>query len=353
MNILFVIGKLEYSGAENVLRAIAPELHKMGHEVTIALRFDCNHTCFEEIPLVYYGGTPVKRVMNLRKIVKERNCDVVVSFGFPYNLDCALLKLAARCKVILCERHDPSRIVRTKRQKQLKRLLYPLADGYIVQTNTTAEYYRQHVTAKAERVCVIPNPVRIVPEVRQKERIQRGLFVTVGRYDDAQKNHSLLINAFARFHQMHPECELRLYGEGEDRDAYEQLIAHHHAEGFIRLMGYSTNPIADMEKADVFCLTSNYEGMPNALIEAMSLGMPCISTRCGGGAAQELIEDGKNGLLTPCGDETALVNAMEKLYANTQFKDELAHQALGIIDQLSIGRIARMWEAFIAKINQA
>ena len=108
-------------------------------------------------------------------------------------------------------------------------------------------------------------------------------------------------------------------------------------------MGYEKNPIQAISTADIFCLTSNYEGMPNALIEALSLGLPCVSTKCGGGAAEELISDGINGLLINIDAESELVCALEKIAASKDFKETLGNNARNIINELSISKISSKW----------
>lgn len=347
MRILFVIGKLEYSGAENVLRTIAPLISGMGNDVYITLRFDRNAHDYNGIPVFYYGGNQIIRLFKLRRIVSEKNIDAIVSFGFPYNLDCALIKRFVKARVILCERHDPSRIIRTKKQIIGKKLLYPMADGYVVQTKVTKQFYLNHFSSNEEKVHVIPNPVREIPRECVSLNNRRHEIVTVGRYDNKQKNHIMLIRAFSAFHKNHSDYVLRLYGEGPDRELYQKEIRKLNMQSYIVLMGYSHNPIADIADADVFCLTSNYEGMPNALIEAMSLGLPCISTKCGGGAAEELINSGENGLLIDMNAEDQLIDALNKIVDDRGFNQRIGVKAREVIITLSKDRIAIEWEKFI------
>ena len=350
MRILFVIGKLEYSGAENVLRTIAPLISEKGNDVYIALRFDCSTHDYKGIPIFYYGGSQINRLFKLRKIAWKNDIDVIVSFGFPYNLDCALIKQFVKSRVILCERHDPSRIIRTKKQEIGKKFLYPMADGYIVQTNVTKQFYLNHVSSKEEKIQVIPNPVREIPGECVSLKNRKHEIVTVGRYDNAQKNHLLLIRAFSIFHNKHKDYVLKIYGEGADRELYKKEIQRLNMEKFISLMGYSNNPMAAIANADVFCLTSNYEGMPNALIEAMSLGLPCISTKCGGGAADELIVNGENGLLVDMNAEDQLIDALNRVVDDRDFNQKIGLNARSIVRKLSKERITDEWIKFMQYI---
>lgn len=350
MKILFLIGMLNFSGAENVLRAIASSLKKAGNEVYISVRVDSGEKGYNGIPIYAYEGNSIQRIVKIRKTIKSKKIDVVVAFGFPFNLDAVALRIFTDVKAVLCERHDPSAIKRTALQKLEKSILYPLADGYIVQTKKTKEYYLSHYTKKENEICVIPNPVRYdKPEcVADKER--RKEIVTVGRYDNMQKNHIMLINAFQQFHKDFPDYVLKIFGEGDDRKLYEQRIAELGAQEYMMLMGFEKNPIKQIALADIFCLSSNYEGMPNALIEAMSVGLPCVSTKCGGGAAEELIVDGENGLLIDINDEKGLSEAFVRLASDRTINKQIARKAYMINDTLSLESISKEWEVFLRDI---
>ena len=351
MRVLFVIGKLQFSGAENVLRAIAPLIKQDGYDVYIALRYKCDEREYQGIQLFDYSGSIYQRNRKLSRIINSNRIDVVVSFGFPYNLDCSLVKLTAKCKVILCERHDPVSVSRTKKQRIEKQLLYPLADGYIVQTHRTAEYYLEHYTHNPKCVFVIPNPVRYCKPTCVSNMERRKEIVAVGRYDNRQKNHLMLMNAFLIVHEKQPEYILKLYGDGEDRQLYEKTIKEAGAQDYIILMGYEKELIKKIATGDIFVLSSNNEGMPNALIEAMSLGLPCISTDCGGGAAAELINDHENGLLVPVNDVNKMAEAILFLIEHPDVKVKLAKEAYKINDRFNLKAISRMWEASIDSIT--
>lgn len=350
MKILFLIGYLSFSGAENVLKAVAYSLLKLDCDVCISIRVDSEERNYCGIPIYPCTGNPVQRLKKVIKIIKDNNIDIVVAFGFPFNLDAAVIKVLTGEKIVLCERHDPSSVKRRFSQKLEKKLLYPIADGFVVQTNKTKRYYLSHYTKQEQKVCVIPNPVRYAkPEcVANHQRAKE--IVTVGRYDNKQKNHIMLIRAFCRFHNEHLDYLLKIYGEGSDRPAYEAEISKLQAERFVLLMGFEEKPIKKICNADIFCLTSNYEGMPNALIEAMSIGLPCISTRCGGGAAEELIVDGKNGILIDIDNEDALLSAMDRLAEDRYLNQHIANEAYAINETLSLENITKRWKQFLEAI---
>ena len=343
MNILFLIGSLKFSGAENVLRALTPRMNQNDNKVFIAIRTETDEKNYKGVPIYSFTGRSKERIAQLKQLIKKEKIDVVIGFGFPFTLDCAILKLQTKCKIIMCERHDPSSIKRTRIQRILKKVLYPLADLYIVQTKKTKEYYLNTFTKKSQKVIVIPNPVREVDYgcVAKDERNHE--IVTVGRYDNNQKNHILLIRAFAIFAENHPDYTLKLYGEGDDRKLYQNLVDELKLGEKVEWVGHVDNPIQHICTADFFCLTSNFEGMPNALIEAMSIGLPCITTDFGGGAALELITDGYDGLIIPVDNEAALVKAMCKVADDRDNNQKLGLNAFKIRERLSVEKISDEW----------
>lgn len=343
MKVLFLIGMLKFSGAENVLKSISKEMLDKGVDVSIAVRVQHDADHYEGVPVYSCVGSGKERILHLRKLIKEQGIQIVVGFGFPFTLDAVLLKLLTGCKAVVCERHDPSSIQRSKLQSLEKKVLYPLADKFVVQTHLTKKYYLAQYTRKEEKVSVIFNPVRYEKPGCVADACRKKEIVSVGRYDDAQKNFTMLIQAVAQLHDAHPEYVLRLYGEGNDRGKYEALIRDLNAEDYIFLMGYESKPLEKIKDAEVFCITSNYEGMPNALIEAMSVGLPCVATDCGGGAAAELIRNEENGILIPCSDVKRLVEAIQYMIENKDAAWDMARNAYLINDELSLEEITKKW----------
>lgn len=120
----------------------------------------------------------------------------------------------------------------------------------------------------------------------------------------------------------HPKYKLDIYGEGNKREELNNLIIKNNLEDKVSLRGNSDKIFNELQNSDIFVLTSDYEGMPNALIEAMAMGLPVISTDCKGGGANFLIRDGVNGMLIPIGDYDVLVKAMRKLIEDRKFAEE-------------------------------
>ena len=172
------------------------------------------------------------------------------------------------------------------------------------------------------------------------------IIVTTGRLNK-HKNHSLLICAFKRIVAFFPDYRIIIYGEGPERLNDEILIRKLGLQEYVLLPGTTNNVPEKIYKASLYVLTSDFEGMPNSLMEAMALGLPCISTDCPCGGPRELIVSGKNGMLVPVGDEDALANAMKKLLNDERYAIELGKNAMKIREELSMDIICRKWYEYL------
>jgi glycosyltransferase involved in cell wall biosynthesis len=172
--------------------------------------------------------------------------------------------------------------------------------------------------------------------------------VSVGRLT-AQKNQALLIRAFARIAGRTKE-KLRLYGAGELREELQALIESLGLSERVRLMGLSGNVAGDVRNARMFVLSSDYEGLPNALLEAMAMGLPCVSTDCQGGGPAMVIENGVNGLLTPIGDEEALAAAMLRLLQNPEEAEAMGRAAKKAAERFRPDAVFEQWRQYAEDI---
>ena len=188
--------------------------------------------------------------------------------------------------------------------------------------------------------CIIYNPLKENLPFADEEKSK--YVVTIGRLTE-QKNHKLLISAFEKFVQNHPNHELRIYGNGPLKAELENFAKGLGISDKVRLMGAVENVTEHIKDAEMFVLSSDFEGMPNVLAEAMAMGLPCVSTDCLGGGAAALVENEKNGLLIPCRDVEQLYNAMERIVSDVEFSDKIASNGKLLIDQLSVENITSQW----------
>lgn len=155
----------------------------------------------------------------------------------------------------------------------------------------------------------------------------------------------MLIRAFAKVKDTFPSYKLVIYGEGYLRSELEKLIADLGLVGRVDLPGTTTKILEEVKRSKVFCLSSDYEGMSNAMIEAMCLGTPVISTKVSG--TDELINDGENGLLVDLGDIDGLAQAFNRLLGDENLQKQFADKCLAMSPIFKIDSIVKKWEELI------
>ena len=172
--------------------------------------------------------------------------------------------------------------------------------------------------------------------------------VITARLDDRQKNISMLLRAFKRFSANY-DYQLLIIGDGPDQNRFQQYIDDNGLQGRAVLLG--RQPVYEyLCQAKIFVLPSNYEGMPNSLIETMAAGLPCIAADCSGGGAAALIQDHVNGILIQVGDENGLVQALEELADNSELRNLLSRNAYEINAALEFNHIIEMWMSYIESV---
>ena len=347
MNILFVNENLDYGGAGKVLVWLANSLAGNGQEVTfltyrkgterLKLSGRIRHTHLEITDEESGAKNVLKTALALRKYIRENSFDTAIAFSEPSQtrLAAAACGLSIRC--IFSQRLDPH----TVEKKTLMQFVYRRADYYVFQTDGARQYYPESIK---KRSTVIPNPV--IPS-------KNGIFVgkrnkkivSVGRLDVFQKRQDLLIKAFKSIASEFPEYTLEFLGDGPDRGELEVLSSD--ISDRIFFPGVSDSVQEDIREAAMFVLSSDFEGIPNALMEAMSLGVPCVSTDCSPGGAAELIRDGENGLLVPTGDAGKLAEAMKRYIIDPEFAEQMGRNALMISETFSQEKIFDQWISVI------
>ena len=169
MNIIFLIGQLRYSGAENVLRCIATEIAHAGHNVEIMVRAEgYENETLPDVTIKYCGakGNALQRRLGrnkkIRNEINDFKADVVIGFGFPMNFDAVAASIGTSAKSIICERMDPYTCSENKQFELQKKIYYKFADGYVVQTPSIQKFYREHYAGKKK---VAPSPFHFVYRV--------------------------------------------------------------------------------------------------------------------------------------------------------------------------------------------
>ena len=350
MKILMIIKKLHYSGAPKMFLWVAKSLASLGSDVTILTYKDYT---FDEIPenvkvvrLNLESASFFKRVREIRKRIKEIQPDCSISFLLDSNILNVLACLGLKTKSVICERNDP---FKPKYYKlKFARPLFRMANGAVFQLPKVAHFYK---CIKAP-TAVIPNPVMVSDDEIQIDEFEKrmNVVVTVGRIDTVQKRHDILIRAFCLFSKIHPEYILHIYGDGhdpKDEIRIRDLIHELSLDEKVCLMGVTPHPKTAIKNAKFFVLTSDFEGIPNSLLEAMSIGLPCISTDCRPGGAAYLIQNGINGLLAECGNEKQIAEQMCRLAENPNDAENMGLEARKIVETYSEKKIAVLWMNYL------
>ncbi len=224
--------------------------------------------------------------------------------------------------------------------------LFSCAAGVILQTERSRSFFCRKVGEKAVILPNSLNPAFIRPRY---EGAREKRIVSVGRMD-ANKNHEMQLRAFAALKDKYPEYSLEIYGDGELRSHIEETAAGLGIAERVFLPGVVQDVAARIWRASLFLLTSYSEGVSNALIEALALGLSVIATDVPSGGTEELMEDGVNGLVIPAGDQTALTRAMDRLLGDADYADRLGREAAGIQQRLAPGRVNPMWKDYFEEI---
>lgn len=351
--LLVSIGTLSSGGAERVLSILSNDFASHYDEVIYLTWID--------IPDFYQINQKVRRICvekesksnNLfkktiwfRNFVKHENPTVILSFLAPFNVLVSFALMGVKRKLIVAERNDPRYIWNGIIQKRLRNLAYQMADGILVQTENNKLYFQGTLFTKTS---VIYNPIIMADDyvgcainTPKKQRI-----VAVARLT-AQKNPEMLLLSFKEFYTSHPNYTLTIYGEGPYRPYIEKMVKELGLSGIVHLPGAVKNVWDNIKDAECFLMSSFYEGMPNALLEAMCLGLPCISTKVSG--AVDLINNGNNGILIDLNDKMAMSKALCEVVDNKILNKTLAVNASKLYKLLKIDIVSNLWLDYIDKI---
>ena len=279
----------------------------------------------------------VKSVRQLHRHIKAEHYDWGIAFLSPSHLRLSLAATGTHTKVLLSQRGDPYQKGKMAKSimSRLEAYAFDRADKYVFQTPQAMAFYSNSIQSRGT---VIPNPVKLLN--RTSKRIPDNRIVNVARLDINQKRQDLLIEAFNLICKDYPELSLHFYGDGEDEARLKEM-----AQGNERIIfeGVTNDVVKDIQNARMFVLSSDFEGIPNALIEAMALGVPSVSTKCSPGGAELLINDGENGLLTPCSDAEVLAKAIRRFLDKPAFAEQCGAKALNVVNEFSEDRIFQLW----------
>lgn len=321
---LFVIRSLTGGGAERVVSVLSSYMANDGYDVSI-IAYDKSENDYEistKVKIYYMPSDrkglhgKIQRIFDMRRLIQEAAPDVIIPFVGTVLFVSYLASRYANIPFIRTVRISPWMEANSWIEKKLLEIMDQKAAAIMIQNSEQRDYFPQKYQNK---IFEVPNPVaedflQIEKSTYHKE-IKR--IVTAGRLTK-QKNHALLIQAVAVLAKDNPNIRLEIYGTGKERSNLVELIRKLKMENHCFLMGRSSDLASIYTESDLFVMCSDFEGMPNALMEAMATGLPCLSSDCMTGP-RSLIEDKKTGLLFRTGDLDSLI---------VQLKWAVTHSAL-------------------------
>ncbi|MCI8975648.1 MAG: glycosyltransferase family 4 protein [Lachnospiraceae bacterium] len=374
--ILFHINSLGKGGAERVLTVLAGYFAQDGYRVSIVTlwRAENEYEVPAGVKRVNLGdekvsggrlALAVRRFTGLRGLIKKENPDIVISFCMKANFRSVFSMLGMRIPLLVSVRSDPQ--IDYAPHKFLTKWMERKAAGCVFQTKDAQAFFGERLRKKSR---IIWNPIdeKYLPENRESakgalagggaDRQERGggagdiCIITVGRIT-FEKNQLMLLKAFDRIKDKFPSARVRVYGEGIGGDAWKEMDAYIRQNGIahrVEFMGPSSSLEKEIVNAALFVLPSNYEGMSNALMEAMVMGLPVIATDCPCGGCATLIKEGISGFLVPTGDDVALAEAMERVLSDKKLAEKLSENAGRLSEKVKPLKIYEEWRSYAEEL---
>ena len=355
VKIVFYINMISYGGAERVIVNLSKQFSDKGYEVLLVTSYKneqeyvVSSSIRREVLLDKTDCGFFKKnfccTKKLRKLIKTENPDVLISFMAEPNFRSVVACLGTKTKNLVSVRNDPNREYPNALFRFCAKFLYRFADCIVFQTKDAQNWFSARIRKKSY---IIQNQVneqffQVVSSGFHKD------IVTVGRLTE-QKNHEMLIRAFSKIADK-TEDNLIIYGDGSLRGALTKLVDDLSLSDRVILPGSTSDVPNTIKSAKLFVLSSDYEGMPNALIEAMVLGLPCIATDCPCGGPRDLFDNQKNGILVSVGDENQMAEKMLYMLEHDEERTAIARNAASSAMRFSPETVFSKWESCVKKIT--
>ncbi|HII4433465.1 glycosyltransferase [Clostridium perfringens] len=354
-SITFIIGIMGNGGAERVVSILANYFINENIDINIItiygdkIDYELDNrikyypiVCKGKIKLFRY----IERILKIRKNIKRANSDVVISFLADVNIQTLIASIFTRNKVIISERNDPYNDPSNKYIRKFRDIIYKLGDGFVFQTVDAKNYFSKKIKGKST---IIENPIKNnLPQrytgLRKKE------IITISRLNP-QKNLKLLIDSYYLISKEYSDYILIIYGEGELRTELQEYVVELGLENKVRFPGFEKNIHSKIVDSSMFVLSSNYEGISNAMLEALAIGVPVIATDCPIGGAKMNIQSYKNGILVPIKNKVELYKAMKEIIENPELAENLSKNSVCIKEKLKEEVICKKWLSFIETVG--
>lgn len=352
----FVIGKLYSGGAERVISTLSNDLIER-FDVTIITfaksspfyplddRIKVVHCCDQIIqPNSIFNSLKLNYILvkRISQITKKEQINILIGFITSANI---LTTISAKLNGIPCiisERNNPLVEEVPKLWVMLRKIVYPLANSLVLQTKGIKKLYEKKI--RPDKITVLPNPISSeLSKLRTTIKKNEKIILTVGRLDK-NKCHDKLISAFKT---IDPKgWKVKIIGEGPKKQELNGLIERHGLTKKIEIISKVKDIHNYYNKASIFVFTSKTEGFPNALLEAMHYGLPCVSTNCDFGPS-DLINDGVNGYLIPLNDQIELTNKLTHLINNENLQKHFSVKGKATTENYMSKNVTAQWESLI------
>ncbi|QGH36260.1 glycosyltransferase [Gracilibacillus salitolerans] len=342
---------MNYGGAGKMLSFLANNLNRLGYQVSVYTYASDNNHYFLDKEIKYIPGNKAQTsiyskktlpIFQMRRVIEATNPDLIISFLNNSNFLSILSAAFKNIPVIICERSDPYN------EKSLSlsfmRSFYRFASGAVFQTEGAKEYYKEIIRKKS---IVIPNPVTIDREERIPSGSKKNEIAFVARFNIKQKRQDVMVKAFYKVVETHRDIKLVFYGDGPDLLKVQEMVKEYNLSDNVFFAGKVNDVKNKLKNSRMFVLTSDYEGIPNALIEAMAVGLPVVTTNCSPGGAELLIENGKNGLIVPTGEVDKIASAILFLIERPEVAEQYGEEAQKVIEKYYPKDIIKMWTDYI------
>lgn len=351
MRILFIVRSLGYGGASKQLTLTAEALADRGHEVyTYSYNADRTEQHFSKVifipekntaksSLKEYLCSPIK----IRKQIKRLHPDIVISWRANAGCFCTLACLGLHIKHVFSERTDP--YMETSLALKVATKICDYADYGVFQTEGAQLYYKR---LSKGRSTIIPNPIFLNNDIKlvpYNER--RNEIAFVGRCFLKQKRQDIMLKAFKIVLETHPEMRLVFYGGDFDIEKIKQMTVDMGLQDYITFTGPVSDVLNKIKHARVLALSSDYEGIPNVLLEAMSVGVPVVSTDTSPGGVRVIVNDGINGYIVPRGDYEMLAYKIVQLLENKGTAMTFIRNGLDNVKRFNPEVIFKLWNQFL------
>lgn len=356
MKILFYIGNLRKGGAERVVATLSNKLVEKNEVIIITTTDEKVEYSLDKsiklFSLKNFDGNKnplVKNIIYLKRLkdyIKEIDPDIILGFLPEPSYRLLILKPFIKSPVIISDRNDPKIEYASLKSRTIMKFLYKRADGFVFQTDEARDYFCKKIQDKS---IVIANPVDDRFLKTKYVGYKSTEFINVGRLNE-QKNQILLIESFKDVIKKYPNYKLLIYGEGSLKNELSMYIKDNKLNNNVKLCGNVDDIDNILKDKKGFILSSKYEGMPNALMEAMAVGVPCISTDCPCGGPRELIKNNINVLLVKSNDKNELVSAMYKIIENDKMCKKIAMSAKKNMNNYSCDKIVSKWFEFMKEV---